>query len=1213
MARFDLLSDLSVPPPLPLNASARMNGCDLSARLTDLQGETVKQIDDVLEDTRLMIPHVPLLRTVLGQQAQRYNSGRLLLIALLLYIATSGADPSHPLVSSNSASLKPIIDDVRLWIQREALNCVLFSPVKSRELVIAIELLAVYDPLLSQGPLHHLETPSFILPTSFYLDAAIGRASRSHIEASIKSLQDWYVQDMAQSSSSASSASSTAPLPDHIIEALMDASMWVSLEVTSGEVNRNVKGMTNCFAKDYVSMWPGASDSSPTTSTHLSSSASSPPPSFSTITTHILPRLPPSTVSLGARLGLVNLAFRHSGLFLIQETLRELYDGIPDVAKMDRLYTSMEEGLTKRCREFADVCKERVVNAATSTSSTATTTTTTTSTTKKRSDSSAGAGGKDDTSAASALLRSALIDLANDTLEREATWMRHFYGGYCFAILLWLPQLRKAPAQAAKRRKGGVAGSGLGAIGSGASGSGTGAGAAAAAKGGEGSPASAANPSMAGIATAAAGGGAATGGEDEGSATPVEVAPRFHEHGVHDSDIAKSVIDVIRDRNTNPDTIMADAASASSPSAATAAAGGAAAGPSSSGGAGEGVPAGVASRAGAHLNPTTSSTPTSTSSSASMSPFDFLVKHTPAHEAGVIHLLTLTLATHSRSRSSDPRRAVTNSRLLYACKEIIENHATRRRGWGKVGEEALMHVGLLRRVCEAFAKKGGKDGKGAGSGGNVLDLSLAKLVRVLERVLDGWRRTPLGGQQGAQGGQAAAATATQGKGGAQRGGGAAAAAGGEQQSRAQQRHAQQETGAQSRGGGGQPGPQSGSPAYPSHLMPSSADLQRQLAYGAANAQQPQRSPYYPGGPGGPSPPRLYAQQYSSEQYGQPPPPGHMPRPPPPPHYYGQHPHESQPQQQYPSAGMPYQQQQGGPGGPRGSMSAHPAYGEAGPYGQQHQHQGYGSPMGYRGNEPGNGNGNGYGPAQGYPQPPFGSAQMQQGYGQHPQQQQQQQQQQHQQGGGGSEAFPSSSSPLAPLSLLDLDLLSDRNLDAFNNSTNSTSSTTFPNIGSGSAPGSDSGGGVGNHSADASLSSLVDFDVDNLWQSFGGPSTTLSVGMMMEDFMGGGAAGGSQGGSFAQMAQQQGGAGGGGAGGFEGLVSGSGNGDFSQFMSAATGGSGQTPQQQQQGQQQQQAFSGAGQGQGNGGGGGWPQHQPAAPLSAGLGDFDWATMSELFQP
>ncbi|CAO1622587.1 unnamed protein product [Parajaminaea phylloscopi] len=605
LTRFDLLKDQrpGVTGTSPHFGEGE-TASDLSAKLVALSSESVRAIDGLLEDCRLTLPHIPLLRWLLVQQDRRYNSGRLLLMAMLVYIATSGAEPSSATAIHVS---KPLLAHVRAFVRGQTMQSVLFSPVQSRDLAIATELFAIYDPMLGHPSLGAIESPSFVLPTSFYLDAAAGAASRLNLEQSIHRLQRWYLSD--------TSVDDRALLPERIVESLLEASLWVSLEVHTAEVSRNAQGIPNCFGKNWSSKWP----------TGLGA------PSFSTVVTYCLRRLaqdPTERLSVGTKLGLLNLALRQTGLCVIQEVLAALYDGIPDVVKIDRWYASMEDKLASQCKELAEVSRTYVASASSHRTPA--------------------------TGASSASAQKRLLDLSHVSLESESAWMRHFYGGYCFAILLWLPKLKRGPSH---RKSLSVSTTGA--------------------------DSHAKRSGLSAKARAEQGQGDKSLADDmdeKGSATPAGGnSPRFHEHGVHDSDIAKSVIDALKDKNSNPDTMLADA--------------------------------------GAHH------------SASGMSPFEFIVKHHPGHEAGLQRYLRLTLDTHARAHPLDIKRAVTNSRMIYACKEIIENHATRKRGWGKVGDEAAVHVKLLRSVSDSYKVKT-----------NVLDAGLAKLVKVLEGILIGWRK-----------------------------------------------------------------------------------------------------------------------------------------------------------------------------------------------------------------------------------------------------------------------------------------------------------------------------------------------------------------------------------------------------------------------------------------------------------------------------------------
>lgn len=608
LARFELLRDAvsssgnsSITSP-----GGEMAALDLNAKLLDIAPNAIDAIDDTLEDCRLTCPHIPLLRRLIVYQERKYNIGRLLLIAMMLYVASSGAEPNQ--ASALNVS-KALLSDVKRFIKRHALQCALFSPVKSRELAIAVELLAIYDPLLGQTFLGPTESPSFILPTSFYLETAIGTIVRSSIETSVEQLQEWYLKESADESNA------RLPVPERIVESLLDASLWTSLEVNSAELNRNLQGITNCFAKDWKFLWRAREKRS----------------SFTNVALYCLRRMGHSitpSLSVGAKLGIINLALRQAGLILLQEVLAVLYDGVPDVRKIDEHYVFLDEALGQKFEELAQTSRETI-----------------------EADNLQHAKSKD----AAASTRRRLHEASQKSLDRELAWMRHFYGGYCFAILLWLPKARRGSAtraSAAKSEHGDRVATSQRAR----------------ARGGEPNSTEEGSSSV------------AIGTDEDGSATPAGGnSPRFHEHGVHDSDMAKSVIDALKDKNANPDTMLS----------------------------------------GKDIR----------SSTGDMSPFEFLAKHTPGHEAGVQRFMRLTLDAIALSRPSDVKRVVTNSRLIYACKEIIENHATRKRGWGRIGDEAAAHVKLLRLVSNNFKAKA-----------NVLDKGLAKLVRVLEGILDAWRR-----------------------------------------------------------------------------------------------------------------------------------------------------------------------------------------------------------------------------------------------------------------------------------------------------------------------------------------------------------------------------------------------------------------------------------------------------------------------------------------
>lgn len=246
-----------------------------------------------------------------------------------------------------------------------------------------------------------------------------------------------------------------------------------------------------------------------------------------------------------------------------------------------------------------------------------------------------------------------LLALSKDIFERESAWMRHFYGGYCFAILLWLPNLQKA----------GKAGS-----------------------------------------SAKAGGG--KGDKDE-------AGKDLHEHGIHDVDMAASVINTIKGQKSDPDHMMKSAAESLGSNSST----------------DKELLSALANGSSAATGAAPTSDSGSGGASPDMSSFHFLVKHNESHELVLQRWLTLSLDTLARLRCSNIHRIPTNSRMVYVSKEIIENHATRKRGWGKVGDNAVIHTGLMNRACEHFKQKG-----------NALDNSLAKLTKILEKILDGWRK-----------------------------------------------------------------------------------------------------------------------------------------------------------------------------------------------------------------------------------------------------------------------------------------------------------------------------------------------------------------------------------------------------------------------------------------------------------------------------------------
>ncbi|PWN18558.1 hypothetical protein BCV69DRAFT_284862 [Microstroma glucosiphilum] len=624
MARFNLLN-ISDKGSRGGGMVPRLDAAELCSKLTSLPANVINTIDDILEDARLTMPHIPLLCNLIVQQEERYDSARSLLIAILVYVASNEGDLTSTL---NPLLPLSVHADLKSFLSNQALDSIMFSPMKSREIVIAAEILAVYDPLLGHPAAGKLETSRFLLPTSFYLDLAIGFAYRIGVGDSVHELQQWYLDDVSKAAKSGGSeAGAEKPLPDHIASALHDATIWASLELHISELNRNLQGATNCFAKDWKPLWPH--QASPTSSRRSTVSPKA-LPSFATILQHCSKRIPGRKIgvpvskstkkgfSIASRLGMVNLAFRQDGLGLIQDILATLYHGIPDVEKIDRCYMQLEDDLTGKLRAFADKSLAQVL-----------------------------ATSKVDPPS------SDLLALSKDIFERESAWMRHFYGGYCFAILLWLPNLQKS----------GKAGS-----------------------------------------SAKAGGG--KGDKDEGGKD-------LHEHGIHDVDMAASVINTIKGQKSDPDHMMKSAAESLSGKSSrdkellSALANG------SSAIAGA-APTGDAAAGGA---------------SPDMSSFHFLVKHNESHELVLQRWLTLSLETLARLRCSNIHRIPTNSRMVYVSKEIIENHATRKRGWGKVGDNAVIHTGLMNRACEHFKQKG-----------NALDNSLAKLTKILEKILDGWRK-----------------------------------------------------------------------------------------------------------------------------------------------------------------------------------------------------------------------------------------------------------------------------------------------------------------------------------------------------------------------------------------------------------------------------------------------------------------------------------------
>lgn len=360
MARFNLLN-ISDKGSRGGGVVPRLDAAELCSKLTTLPANVINTIDDILEDARLTMPHIPLLCNLIVQQEERYDSARSLLIAILVYVASNEGE----LTSALNPLLPPSVhSDLKSFLANQALDSIMFSPMKSREIVIAAEILAVYDPLLGHPAAGKLETSRFLLPTSFYLDLAIGFAYRIGVGDSVHELQQWYLDDVSKATKSGGTeAGSEKPLPDHIASALHDATIWASLELHISELNRNLQGATNCFAKDWKPLWPH--QASPTSSRRSTLSPKA-LPSFATILQHCSKRIPGRKIgspmgksvkkgfSVASRLGMVNLAFRQDGLGLIQDILATLYHGIPDVEKIDRCYKQLEDDLTGKLRAFAD-------------------------------------------------------------------------------------------------------------------------------------------------------------------------------------------------------------------------------------------------------------------------------------------------------------------------------------------------------------------------------------------------------------------------------------------------------------------------------------------------------------------------------------------------------------------------------------------------------------------------------------------------------------------------------------------------------------------------------------------------------------------------------------------------------------------------------------------------------------------------------------------
>lgn len=700
-------------------------------RITGMQSRS-------LEESRLTMPHLPLLRKLISRQEQQHDPGRFLLAILLVFIASNGGTPGHvPHLP------RQLLIEIKAFLAHQALDIIMISPTKSRELIIAIEVLAVYDPLLGHAMSSRPQTSWFVVPSSFYLEMAVGYAYRLGIVESVRKLQRWCQQRRdAGEEEQGKGAAAAMPLPADVSNLLMDATIWVSLELHTAELCRNLQGVTNCFARDWEPLWPDAVESNPRPPSmaevvrccciHLANSQSSqrrdePKSTLSDKAASPTQRSPPADFpTLGSRLGLVNLAFRQDGLILVQEILKTLYDGIPSVAAIDSNYVRLEKDLSNRLKDYAGASHQKII-----------------------------------TSSGASEAETKLITLSGQIFERELAWMKHFYGGYCFAILLWVPKLKKKSADADKD---GVPSTDVAAVADAAKQTAITAAKstadempAAAAKSGKLQESGTGTPST------------ADGTSEDKSTTKEErdsdneaVGRNIHEHGIHGSDIAKSVIDAIKSQHSNPDAMTGSGRTGEDNTSEMEAKSGRPDGPSENSAVTQAefsdfTGLTTAMKANTHASPpgaaasifANASSPTSTTAHKSMSSFDFLMKHTPEHEQGVIRWLTLSLSTTSSLRSGNIHRIPTNSRTIYVCKEIIENHATRKRGWGKVGDEAVIHTGLLKQACDHF-----KDGD------NVLDRSLAKLTKILEKILDGWRKVnkvEQGAEQDAKGSQQSSA------------------------------------------------------------------------------------------------------------------------------------------------------------------------------------------------------------------------------------------------------------------------------------------------------------------------------------------------------------------------------------------------------------------------------------------------------------------------
>lgn len=363
------------------------------------------------------MPHIPLLRNLISRQQQQHDPGRFLLAILLVFVASNGGTPGHvPHLP------RQLLMEIKSYLTYQALDCIMISPMKSREMVIAIEVLAVYDPLLGHSISTRPQTSWFVVPTSFYLELALGFTYRIGIVDNVKKLKEWFAEKQRQREDG---DIEDAPLPNGIAALLLDATIWVSLELHMAELCRNLQGVTNCFARDWQRMWPDAEEDGDRASfgeiVRLCTRHWSTDPSQggakqcgSTKTKAMSPssEFAANSLPLGSKLGLVNLAFRQDGLKLLREVLLELYDGTPSVSRIDANYIRLEDSLSTPLKDFASESHRFISKSL-----------------------EPGSKGTE------------LVSLCDQVFERELAWMKHFYGGYCFAILLWVPKLSKKGAR----------------------------------------------------------------------------------------------------------------------------------------------------------------------------------------------------------------------------------------------------------------------------------------------------------------------------------------------------------------------------------------------------------------------------------------------------------------------------------------------------------------------------------------------------------------------------------------------------------------------------------------------------------------------------------------------------------------------------------------------------------------------------------------------